>query len=175
LSRSLRASEESGFGRAEANGPAAMSVRTLFTLSALEWRLLLAATALVVVVRTALWILPSRFILSVTRRLATGAERQSRHDRPEPGKVAWAVEAASRRVPRASCLTQALATQLLLRTFGYGSHMRLGVGRSVAGDFLAHVWVEREGRVLIGGTGSLALTRLDLPRAAAGSSRADHS
>jgi hypothetical protein len=139
-----------------------MQPRTLFVLSAVEWPLLIGASVLVVVVRIALWLLPSRVILATTRRLVSGPERSPNGVRVSPAQIAWAVGAASRRVPRASCLTQALATQLLLRAFGFASRICLGVGRSGDGQFCAHMWVERDGRVLIGGTGSLALTRLDL-------------
>ena len=150
-----------------------MPPRVVLTRPAIEWLLLLAAVVVVVAVRVALWVLPSPLILAVTRRLCTGRERVIRATHTSPGQIAWAVEAASRRIPHASCLTQALATQLLLGFFGYGSRICLGVGRSEEGEFRAHVWVERDGRVLIGGAESLSLTRLDFERATPIASVAD--
>ena len=65
--------------------------------------------------------------------------------------LAWAVRAAARRVPHASCLTQALALDALLARAGHRGEVRLGVARRSDGSFEAHAWVEYEGRILIGG------------------------
>ena len=65
--------------------------------------------------------------------------------------LAWAVRAAARRVPRASCLTQALALDALMAVANHRAAIRLGVARRRDGTFEAHAWVEHEGKVLIGG------------------------
>ena len=145
----------------------------VFARPAIEWSLLLAAVGAVAAVRIALWVLPSPFILLVTRRVVSRRERPGRRIRTSPSQIALAVEAASRRVPHATCLTQALATQILLGSLGYGSRICLGVGRSEPGRFRAHVWVERNGRVLIGGSGSQTLTPLELEQAKSIASAAD--
>jgi hypothetical protein len=66
-------------------------------------------------------------------------------------QVVWAVTVGSRYVPAATCLTQALVTQVLLSRRGHPASMRIGVARSEAGEFQAHAWVECRGRVVIGG------------------------
>jgi hypothetical protein len=67
-----------------------------------------------------------------------------------PEALARAVSAVARRIPGATCLTQALALDLLLRRRGVVA--RLVVGVSNRGErFGAHAWLEYEGRVLIGG------------------------
>jgi hypothetical protein len=71
-------------------------------------------------------------------------------------QVVWAVTVASRYVPAATCLTQALATQILLSRRGHPTSLRIGVGRSEAGEFQAHAWVECQGRVVIGGIKALS-------------------
>ena len=53
-------------------------------------------------------------------------------------------------MPRATCLTQALALRSLLAADGRPSALRLGVARERRG-FEAHAWLESEGRILIGG------------------------
>jgi len=116
--------------------------------------------------------LPSRVTLDATRRLIEGTERASRL-RPSPRHIARAVATVSRRIPHASCLTQALAAQLLLRVFGYRARVCVGVGRQPTGAFTAHAWVERDGQVLIGANGSVALTRLELPHASSSASTAE--
>ena len=65
-------------------------------------------------------------------------------------RLRWAVEATSRRVPGATCLTQALALQILLGRRGQASELRLGVSRGDAPGLQAHAWLESEGQVVIG-------------------------
>ena len=69
-------------------------------------------------------------------------------------KAIWAVELSSRYIPRATCLTKALAARVLLSRSGYVTELRLGVTREKSGRVSAHAWVESEGRVIIGGTDS---------------------
>jgi len=80
--------------------------------------------------------------------------------RREAWECAHAVSRAARLVPRASCLTQALALQRLLARRGLESSLFLGVDRAGkpsrtarprALRFEAHAWVEWRGRILIGG------------------------
>jgi hypothetical protein len=66
-------------------------------------------------------------------------------------RIAWAVARASQYTPRATCLTQALATQVLLGWQGYATRLCIGVARSDVGQFQAHAWVECQGKVVIGG------------------------
>jgi hypothetical protein len=65
----------------------------------------------------------------------------------------WAVTAASRYVPGATCLAQALAAQVLLGRTGYPARLRIGVAKGEERKFEAHAWVESQGRVVIGGPG----------------------
>ena len=74
------------------------------------------------------------------------------HDRV----VAWSVAAASRLVPGASCLTQALAGQRLLAERGLGSRVRIGVRPDEGGGFFAHAWLLRGDHVLLGGAESMS-------------------
>jgi hypothetical protein len=64
----------------------------------------------------------------------------------------WAVSSSARVIPGASCLTQALALQVLLGRRGLSSRLCLGVNTARAGKFRAHAWVEWNGRVIIGGS-----------------------
>ena len=60
--------------------------------------------------------------------------------------------AAGRRIPGGSnCLVQALAAAVLLGRHGYSSRLRLGVARAPDGRLEAHAWVERDGKLLLGG------------------------
>jgi hypothetical protein len=72
-------------------------------------------------------------------------------DQDELMRLVWAVRNASRTVPRATCLTQALALQFLLAWSGQRSQIRVGVAQGEDGRFLAHAWLVSDGRILIGG------------------------
>ncbi len=127
-------------------------VQTLLCLPASDRRLLIGATVLLAAFRIALVMLP----FPTVRRLASSAARPA----PGPGpphaatvdRIVWAVVTASRRVPRATCLTEALAAQVLLGRHGHAAHLRLGVARGAAGQFEAHAWLECGGRIPIGGS-----------------------
>jgi hypothetical protein len=77
--------------------------------------------------------------------------------------VVWAVGRASRAIPGATCLTQALAAQLLLSRRGLPSRLRIGVTRAHGGGLRAHAWLESGGVVVIGGPGVEAYTPLSAP------------
>ena len=64
--------------------------------------------------------------------------------------MASSVRRVSRYVPAASCLTQALATQVLLGRRGQVSSLRIGVTRSAEGELKAHAWLESNGEIIIG-------------------------
>ncbi len=115
-------------------------------------RLLYRSIPLVAAVRLALWMLPSRFLFRQAARWVEHAEKNPSRGKPTDHFVAWAVRAASRRVPGASCLTQALAGQILLGMYGFPSRLRIGVAHEANGAFIAHAWLQVAGhdRPLIG-------------------------
>lgn len=61
--------------------------------------------------------------------------------------VAW----ASRYVPHATCLTQAVACRYLLARQGYATTLRIGVRRDKDQTFAAHAWLLNGEEVVIGG------------------------
>lgn len=62
--------------------------------------------------------------------------------------VAQSIKKCSRYVPHASCLTQALATRVLLQLRGQDSSLKIGVSKEK--KFIAHAWIEIDGRIVIG-------------------------
>ena len=123
-------------------------------LSPAERRLFLKAGGAVVAVRLGLWILPFPRL----RRIVAGlARRPEAHPLalcayPAPQRIVRAVVLVSRYVPAATCLTQAMAAQVLLARYGYTTSLRIGVAKGERGQLLAHAWLESEGRVVIGGS-----------------------
>ena len=117
-----------------------------------EWRLAWRALRRVAWVRLALWRWPYAEVrarlVALRRRDAVPPRLAADH---EPADLAWAVRAAARRVPKAACLTQALALESLLADAGIRAEVRIGVARRADGSFEAHAWLEHDGRILIGG------------------------
>jgi hypothetical protein len=64
--------------------------------------------------------------------------------------VLWAVDVIGRRMP-GSCLTQAFAARILLGRRGHPTRLHIGAVKEEGGSFLAHAWLESNGRVVIGG------------------------
>ena len=116
-------------------------------------RLLLGrAFFLVVACRLALHLAPP----SSLRGLAARPQgRSPTLEQFSPSRLAWAVRAAARRVPGATCLTQALALQRLLAKAGHDAEIRIGVAKSEGGGLDSHAWVVCHGRVLVGDDGDL--------------------
>jgi hypothetical protein len=120
-----------------------------------ERRLAFRALGTVAVIRLALWVLPFR---RIRQTLEARSPRENGPDtlQPTAAQIAWAVKLASRYVPRATCLTQALAAEILLQRAGIESAVHIGVslddgtGESRK-SFGAHAWVEQQGSVLLGG------------------------
>jgi hypothetical protein len=118
-----------------------------------ERRLLARALPLVVCVRLALWVLPWRVTRRVTQRLSVARGAAGETD-VDVDAVARAVSRAARRVPRATCLTQAIAASVMLGRRGVPAAIRFGAARDGSGRFVAHAWVESAGRIVIGGVTS---------------------
>ena len=130
--------------------------RTLWRLSASQWGTLLGAVVMTGVVRGSLALYSLR---DVVKGLQQAAQRiPSRHSITPTYRqeAAWAAARVGRRLlPKRPCLTQALVTQFFLwRRGDEATSMHIGVTKGDDGGLLAHAWLEHEGRVIIGGTGS---------------------
>jgi hypothetical protein len=110
--------------------------------------MLLCALWSLVVWRLGLWILPVGTLRKQTRIMKRRVRTQHPVDR-----VVWAVRAAARYVPAATCLTQALAAQSLLTSNGHPSQLHIGVAKGPDREFGAHAWVRCHDRVVLGGGG----------------------
>jgi hypothetical protein len=123
-------------------------------LPRLERRLATKSIVLVALVRLGLWLMPFRTI----QRVCAYWGRPGGNGRGSAAgtrEIVWAVRLASRYVPRATCLVQALATQILLGRYGHAGQVHIGVALDEKLGFRAHAWVESQGEVLIGGSEDL--------------------
>lgn len=112
-------------------------------------RLLIRAALLVPAVRLILWLLPFQSSIRMLEKRVPGRGGRAGDD-PLPDRIVWAVEAAARYVPRATCLTQALAAQTLLNREGFPAELRIGVAKDGNGRLQAHAWLEKDGKILMG-------------------------
>jgi len=112
-----------------------------------ERRLVLRTLPLVAAIRVALWVVPLRRVQGFMRAAAR-VPFSVPTDLPVP-RLVWAVRAASRRIPMATCLTQSLALQFLLLRTGRSSEVHIGVRKNAEAGFQSHAWVECEGNFLL--------------------------
>ena len=133
-------------------------LKRLASLTGREQVLLLRAFRVVVLSRAALFLVPYAKAQQLAKAAAVGIERFS------VDQFAWAVKAMSAFIPRANCLTQALALQALLSEAGHPCEIEIGVTKD-ADRFAAHAWVVCENRIVIGGPNVEPYARLaECPR-----------
>ena len=118
--------------------------------------LLVKSIVLLGLVRVGLWLLPFQALRHLLAHMTRAHAASPGGDQASMQQVVWAVTVASQYVPAATCLTQALATQVLLSRRGHPASLRIGVARSEAGKFQAHAWVECQGKIVIGGAQALS-------------------
>lgn len=113
-------------------------------------KLLSQSLIAVSVIRLSLWVFPFK---TLNHWLCTFAAADSGDGKVESSvidNVASAVQICSRHIPYASCLTQALAARTILGLRGQYSQLKIGVDRDENGKFMAHAWVEVDGKIVIG-------------------------
>ena len=115
-----------------------------------EKKLLSQSLFLVVGIRLSLWIFPFRWLNNWLSGLGSPNLNNQLTDWSVIGKVTRSVRLCSRHVPQASCLTQALATQTLLRLKGLDSQLKFGVDKDENEKLMAHAWIEVDGKIIIG-------------------------
>lgn len=116
--------------------------------------LLLHAGALTAGVRAGLSISSLSHVTRTLRHVAMALPRGSAATPQYRLRAAWAARAVGKRLlPNRPCLTQALVLQyLLLRRGEDSAQLHIGVTKGKEEELQAHIWVEGDGRVFIGGT-----------------------
>jgi len=94
-------------------------------------------------------------VLAVIGSLTARVDQELSED-----QLVWAVGTASRYLPKATCLAQALTLQLFLKQSGRKAYLYIGVNGGEGGHLNAHAWVESQGRILIGESDLSRYTRL---------------
>jgi len=142
------------------NGSARGAFSKLLQLSPKDILLLLKTFLLLHLIRLGLLLLP---FPSLQQRIGNLQSDRQNHlqavQRPHPpvSQLVWAVQVCSRYTPGGVlCLARALTTQALLYQAGHACALRIGVTKPGSSPFLAHAWVESEGKVVIGDQPNLA-------------------
>ena len=123
------------------------SLRKFRSLSPGERSLLLRTVLLLAFLRAALCFLPFSW---VNDYLARRAKRSKFRQDIATSHLVWTVRAAAARIPRTTCLTQALAAKYQLERSGHNAQLHLGVAKQNS-QFLAHAWLECDGETVLGG------------------------
>ena len=125
-------------------------LRTFIRLQPGERGLVLRTLFLVAAIRVTLWVLPFQRLQRVVGSVDPWKHLLVSIPADVPiARLVWAVRAASRRIPAASCLTQSLALHCLLTRAGYRSEIRIGVTKDMEAGFAAHAWVDYAGHPLL--------------------------
>ena len=95
--------------------------------------LLVKSMLLLWTIRLGLWLLPFQSLQRLLAYLVQGGARLQQGPQASIDSIVWAVTVASRYVPAATCLTQALAAQGLLARRVHSVRLCIGVARNEAG------------------------------------------
>jgi hypothetical protein len=128
-------------------------LRSFFHLPGSDQRLLITSAALLATIRLGLWLIPFQLLRRMLGKFNRTTRTATAADDVVLSKIVWAVSVLGSRLP-GSCLTQALATQLLLGRWGRPTTLRIGVALDEEGAFMAHAWLENDGKIIIGGAQS---------------------
>jgi hypothetical protein len=127
-------------------------------LSAREIFFLFKVVGLVALIRLGLWLAPFRVVRTWLDRIGQPKAKMTGSSLHTCARrTAWAIKMASVVVPRATCLTQALAAHTMLQRQGHPAELCIGVVKDHESRLLAHAWVECDGEVIVGGQESLLL------------------
>jgi hypothetical protein len=105
---------------------------------------------LVAFIRIGLWTRPLVVVRRIVGRWGRGTSQRGPPRQRRPETLVRAIRHVARFVPRASCLTQALAAEVLLSRAGHTPRLRIGLRRDGSGALCAHAWIENMGQVVLG-------------------------
>ena len=103
---------------------------------------MLEVTILLILVSCSLRIVSFRQVSRSLKLLVTPGPLFVPADRMRPDRIAWAVGAASARIPFATCLSSALVLQALLERSGQSARVCFGVSKDLTEPLSARAWVE---------------------------------
>lgn len=130
-------------------------IHKFLRLSLPEQRLLVKSFFILAGVGAGLKLLPFNTVRRLLMRLTPAVEATTSADAKLILRVSWAIETVSNYLPSMTCLPKALTTHLLLSRVGQPAALRIGVAKSLEGQFQAHAWVESNGCIVMGKVANL--------------------
>ena len=131
----------------------------LYKISTEKKGLLLLAASLLIIVRISLFAFPFKMLIKRIESLQNKKQTYRATQMFSCENIGWAVRVASRYMPFAKCLTQALAVKLLLIWQACPGQLCIGVSKNNDGMLEAHAWVESDGQIVIGGQSDISRFR----------------
>ena len=127
-----------------------MRISRFIALDGVDKWLLMRAVGWLVVARVMMLAMSFKRLAA---RLSISEDSAGREADPEVlSKVSWAVAAAANNVPwRSDCFPQTIAASKILRKYGHGSTIHLGVERTSDDKIAGHAWLTCDGTVVVGG------------------------
>lgn len=120
---------------------------TFFKLNGQNKIILIKAFFLLWIIRIMLWIFPFSFIQRIVSRFSSVSDDKNHEVQLE--KLTWAISVTAPYTLRATCLTRALAAQILLARYHYSSNIKIGVSKNEE-EFEAHAWLEADDEIILG-------------------------
>jgi hypothetical protein len=122
-------------------------------LRSAEQVLLVRPAKLLSAIRIDLWLLPFKVLQRVISKLIKRAAVSSLKRKVSVERV-WRCRPQPAMCRTATCLTRALAAQVLLALDGTQASVQISVTKGNDGVFDARAWLEAEGKILLGGSDS---------------------
>lgn len=129
-------------------------IETLRHLPQRDRRMVLRTLALLWRVQIGLWFSPALALEAYHRVVVNRASAR----RAPVYQLLWSIQTASRFLPKATTLTEALAGKVLLARYGYDSKLHVGVIK-VGETLQGHAWLTQGGDVVLGELEDLNLFR----------------
>src|SRR5687767_13339333 len=127
-----------------------MALLNFLQLTTTEKLLILKSFFVVLAIRILLWLVPVKRLQGLFTWNFEEKSDVSESDWAKIISIVRSVKSVSRFVPMATCLTQALAASLLIRRCGQRSDLKIGVAKDDKAQLIAHAWLEKDGRIILG-------------------------
>ena len=124
----------------------------LFQLNSIEKILLCQGLFILLLVRLGLLLMSFAKLKQIVDRTPRLIANQQSIIIPSCAQITWAVNVVGNLPPSAKCLARALTAQVLLHCCSYQSTLVIGVTKNQQGDLNAHAWVEKDGKIIMGGS-----------------------
>ncbi|MBI5680861.1 MAG: lasso peptide biosynthesis B2 protein [Methanobacterium sp.] len=133
----------------------------LLKSSTFEKYILIKSFILLWIVRIMLWILPFSYIQKISGDLTVNNDKKNTNHKISINKILYSVDITSKYVPLCTCLTRALAAQILLKRENYNSSIKIGVCKD-NGKLESHAWLEVDNKIVLGESETEYIPLIDL-------------